>query len=380
MAAQPKANIAYLNGQFLPIEEARVSAMDRGFLFGDGVYEVIPLFNGHLFRYAQHIERFKRSLQAIGLNVAIEEIFSYATAKELIDRNGDGEQTLYLQVTRGASMERNLLYPTTINPTIFAFCAPLAVKTIEELAKGCIAITLPDVRWQCCNIKAITLLGNALLRNEAAAQGADEAILIRDGKALEGTSSNFFMVKHGTLLTPPLSNTLLGGITRELILELAEQHQLPYDEREILAEELSTADELWVCASGKEIVPIVQLNGKPVGLGKAGPVWYTMIQYYQAYKRDYSQCPTSHTPESLLTFPCEFCIKVVGEDVPDFEIAVLAILHKHVPNLTEGCIRSRLSKKNKYLAMTVTIQAQSKQQLDAIYLDFSDCEHILMAL
>lgn len=280
-------SIAYLNGQFLPLDQAQVSVMDRGFLFGDGVYEVIPVFNGQLFRYGEHMLRLKNSLAAIGLTLDFAAKLPYSVFKQLVALNQGNNQSLYLQVTRGSNLERNLVFPASIDPTIFAFCAPLPVQPIAVLAKGCSAITLTDIRWQQCNTKAITLLANVLLRNQAAAQQAAEAILIRDDYALEGASSNLFIVKNNTLITPPLSHALLGGITRELIIELAAAHGMPCLQADIPVAHLRQAQEIWITASGKEILPVLHLDGKPVGAGTPGPLWYQMIEYYQAYKRTY---------------------------------------------------------------------------------------------
>lgn len=277
-------NIAYLNGVFLPLEEARVPAMDRGFLFGDGVYEIIPVYSGQPFRLQQHLERLEKSLAAIRLSIPMTVAELSQLCQELIQRNNNNDQSLYLQCTRGPVTTREHNFPAAIHPTIFAYCAPLQTPTFAELNAGITAITVPDIRWQRCDIKAITLLANVLARQQAQEQNAQEAILIRQDYALEGSISNLFVVHSGIILTPPMQNHILGGITREVVLELAKEHGLPYGEINITEEQLRNADEIWLTSSSKEIRPVIKLDGKPVSNGKPGPVWTKMIQYYQQLK------------------------------------------------------------------------------------------------
>jgi D-alanine transaminase len=282
--------MAYLNGEYLPLEQAYVPAMDRGYLFGDGVYEVIPIFNGRPFRMEHHLERLKRSLACIKLTVPLtNKKFKEIIGQLIKTCDFSPEQSIYLQITRGAAPFREHTFPAKAKPTIFAYCLPYTAKPINELMKGVSAITLPDVRWQRCDIKSINLLANILLRQEALEQGAAEAILIRDQMAVEGSSSNLFIVKDNMIITPPLNHLLLGGITRELVLELAGKHELKVAIRPIPTHELQEADEIWITSSTKEILPVVQLDHKPIGKGEAGPVWHKIIEYYQAYKRSLIQ-------------------------------------------------------------------------------------------
>ncbi len=277
--------IAYLNGKFLPIEQATISPMDRGFLFGDSVYEVIPVYNNKPFRAEQHLTRLANSLAAIQLTTPLDNNNWHKIFAELIQQNGGGHQSIYLQCTRGFSPLRDFPFPNNIKPTIFAYSAPLHSKSVAELSQGISAITVKDIRWLRCDIKSTNLLANVLLRQQAVAQGAQEAILVRDGFAVEGSATNLFVVKKAKLITPVKNNLLLGGITREVVLELAAQQKITFVERAIKEKELSTADEIWLTSSNREIMPVMQLNTKPVGDGQAGPLWRKMIAAYQEFKQ-----------------------------------------------------------------------------------------------
>ena len=276
---------AYVNGTFLPLEEARVSAMDRGFLFGDGVYEVIPVYNGKLFRFTHHLQRLKKSLQAIRLTVDKSDEQWRELLTELIERNQRGNLSAFIQVTRGASPVRAHPFPSDVTPTIFAFTTALPDRNIDALAAGTKVITLEDTRWKHCHIKATALLPNVLLHQQAIDAGASEAILIDQGRVLEGTSSNVFIVHNGKIITPAKGEKILGGITRELTLELATQHGIPCEERVITEAELLSANEVWITSSTREIMPVTQINNVLINNGKAGPVWQAMIKHYQEYKQ-----------------------------------------------------------------------------------------------
>lgn len=279
--------IAYLNGDYLPLTEARISPMDRGFLFGDGVYEVFPVYGGKIFRLEQHLERLDRSLRNIELPLQKSVAKWFAILNKLVVDNGSGNQSLYLQITRGTYIDRQLAFQAPLQATIFAYSKPLPDLSIDELAVGINTITLEDIRWHACDTKAVTLLANALLRQQAEKQGMQEAILYWDGVALEGTSSNLFIVKDDLLITPPLCSKLLGGITRQLILELAQQHNIAYTERSIQTSELYTADEVWLSGSSREISPVITIDGNKIGGGKAGAKWYQMIQHYREFKQKF---------------------------------------------------------------------------------------------
>jgi len=277
-------SIAYLNGKFLPLEEANVSVMDRGFLFGDGVYEVIPVYGGHLLRLAHHLKRLENSLSAIHIRSPLSHEKWAAILEQLVESNDGGDQSVYLQVTRGVGSKRDHAFPKDTPPTVFAMTAPLAPHPGIEAEPGVAAITLPDIRWKHCNIKAITLLPNVLLRQQAIDTDTAEAILIKNGHAIEGAASNVFIVKKGMLVTPPNSPLLLPGITRDLILELAVANDIPCREAVITESELRDADEVWLTSSTREISPVIELDGEPVGKGRPGPLWEQMIRLYQDYK------------------------------------------------------------------------------------------------
>ena len=276
--------IACLNGTFLPLEDACVPVMDRGFLFGDGIYEVIPVYGGKLFRLAHHLKRLENSLAAVRIGNPLSVQEWEAMLMELVSRNTGADQTVYLQVTRGVSAKRDHAFPADIRPTLFAMSAPMAAAVDVDAITGTTAITLPDIRWKHCNIKAITLLPNVMLRQQAVDAGAAEAILIKDGHVIEGAASNVFTVTAGVLRTPPNSPALLPGITRDLILELAARHSIPFREADITIAGLFAADEIWLTSSTREISPVTRLDDTVISTGKPGPVWRHMISLYQDYK------------------------------------------------------------------------------------------------
>jgi D-alanine transaminase len=273
--------IVYLNGEFLPLSEARIPVLDRGFIFGDGVYEVIPVYAGRLFRLQEHLQRLENSLNSIKLPNPLTHQQWVETLETVVNRNNGGDQSLYLQVTRGPA-KRNHNFPEQINPTIFIMSDLLETKPPSAGVK---AITFPDSRWQHCDIKSIALLANVLLRQQAIEVGADEAILIRDGYVMEGAASNIFIVVDGIAITPPKSQFILPGITRDLILEAMQAAQLPCREANIPETQLRSADEIWFTSSTREIVPIITLDEKPVGNGEPGTVWSKVWHIYQEYKQ-----------------------------------------------------------------------------------------------
>ena len=274
----------FLNGSFVPLEQACVSVLDRGFLLGDGVYEVIPAYGGRLFRLDQHLRRLADSLAGIRIPEPMDAGQWHAMLGELVERNAGEDQSVYLQITRGTAAKRDHRFPDEVNPTVFAMSTPIAPPPDGLDEEGVAAITLDDIRWQYCHIKAITLLPNVLLRQQAVDAGAAEAILIRDGLATEGAASNLFVVRDGTLITPPKGPTLLPGITRDLILELAHAHGIPAREADIPQNRLHDADEVWLTSSTREILPVTRLDERPVGDGAPGAVYKAMTSYYRAYK------------------------------------------------------------------------------------------------
>jgi D-alanine transaminase len=281
-------SIVYLNGNFLPADEARISPLDRGFLFADGVYEVIPCYRGIPFRLEDHLRRLEHSLAGIQLAVPQTRDDWRALFADLVARNGGGNVAIYLQVTRGAPAVRDHAFPTQpVPPTVFAMVTPMKKPPVDLLdaATGYRAITADDIRWTRCDVKSVSLLPNILLRQLAVAQGAAECILLRDGFVTEGAASNIFIVKDGTIATPPLSPHILGGITRDVIIELARDNKVPLAQRGITEAELHSADEVWYSSSTREIVPITRLDEHPVGNGEVGPVWKRMARIYLDHKR-----------------------------------------------------------------------------------------------
>ncbi|OBS10134.1 D-amino acid aminotransferase [Acidihalobacter prosperus] len=285
----------YLNGRFLPLAEACVPVLDRGFLFGDGIYEVIPAYGGHLFRLTAHLDRLDASLAAVRIGNPHDRATWRALLQELVATAGPGDHSVYLQVTRGADVKRDHAFPAAdVKPTVFAMTHPLRAPEPARLETGASARLMADTRWARCDIKAITLLPNVLLRQAALDAGDDEAILVRDGAVLEGSASSLFIVADGMLSTPPKGPALLPGVTRDLVLELAQRHGLPWAERAISETDLRRADEIWLTSSTREVMAVTRLDGQPVGDGRPGPVWRRMAEWYQDCKaalRAGGECP-----------------------------------------------------------------------------------------
>jgi D-alanine transaminase len=277
--------ITYLNGDYTPLSKAKVSVLDRGFIFGDGVYEVIPVYGGRPFRLPHHLQRLRDSLDAIRIANPLSDADWGEVIQKVVADNGGGDQSVYLQVTRGVA-RRDHSFPADTPPTVLVMSSELVAPSYEEVARGIEAVTMVDIRWLHCHIKAISLLPNVLFRQAAIDAGASEAILLRDGLATEGAASNLFMVKDGVIATPPKGSKLLPGITRDLLVELARAHGLAVEERDISEQELRQADEIWMSSSTKEVVPVLSLDGAPVGDGRPGPLWRRMYELYQALKAD----------------------------------------------------------------------------------------------
>ena len=279
------ADPVYLNGEFLPLAAARVSPLDRGFVYGDGVYEVIPVYSRQAFRIDEHLKRLQHTLDGIQLANPLTVDAWKAVVFKLIEAAPWDDQSIYLQVTRGADDKRDHAFPpASVAPTTFAFASPLVTPTAELRARGVSAITVPDQRWMHCDLKVISLLPNVLARQAAVARGCAEAILIREGWMKEGAASNIFVVQNGILLAPPKTQFMLPGITYDVILELAEAHGQPLQVREIAEAELRAADEVWMTSSTKEILAVTTLDDTPVGDGKPGPLGQRMWQWYQDFK------------------------------------------------------------------------------------------------
>ncbi len=287
---QQNTDICYLNGEFIPLKDAKVSVLDRGFIFADGIYEVIPAFSGKIFRLTQHLKRLQDNLTAIKINNPCNEEQWQTIFNALIEKNNynNTDCSVYLQVTRGVA-KRDHVFPADSTPTVFVMVSPLAPVNPEILKKGLSVIIREDIRWQYCNIKSISLLGNIILKQEAAENNADEAILVRNGNVTEGAASNIFIVKDGIIKTPAKDKTLLPGITRDLIVEIAQKKGLTCEQTSISLDELLKADEVWLSSSTKEVSPVCQIENKPVADGKPGPVWARMYQLFQEYKKSLKQ-------------------------------------------------------------------------------------------
>lgn len=274
----------FLNGEFLPLTEAKVSVLDRGFLFADGVYEVIPAYAGKLFRLQQHLDRLNSSLAAIRMEPVMNDQQWTEVLTQLVTPHTQSDQSVYIQVTRGSGTNRDHQLPDKYTPTTFAMCQTIDTNSLDFIAKGINAITLDDIRWDWCHIKSVALLGNILLKQQASDQGCTEAILLRDGFATEGSASNLFIVKGKQLITPPKSHNLLPGITRDLVLELAIKKGIPCVEREVSEQQLFDADEIWLTSSTKEIMPVTELNRQAVGNGQPGKLWQQISTSYSEFK------------------------------------------------------------------------------------------------
>ena len=277
--------MVFLNGRILPIEDAKVSVLDRGFIFGDGVYELVPVYSRVPFRLEEHLVRLERSLSG----VRIRNPYSPAQWREfiyrLIDAQPFDDQGVYFQVTRGVA-KRDHAFPKNAEPTVFMMSNPLVNPSMEQVEKGASAVSAPDNRWLRCDIKSISLIGNCLLRQLSAEEGFAETILFRDGKLTEASACNVFIVKRGVIQSPPKSNLILPGITYDVVTELARANNLPIELRDVSEAEVRAADEVWVSSSSKEVFPIVELDGKKIGDGWPGPHFKRMYQLYQDFKRE----------------------------------------------------------------------------------------------
>jgi D-alanine transaminase len=270
----------YLNGQYLPLADAKVSVMDRGFLFGDGVYEVIPAYFGQLFRLEDHLERLDNSLKSIRLQNPHSHEQWRNLLTPLLKKGLD--QSVYLQVTRGPAPKRDHAFPANVAPTVFAMVSGIAPHSDPD--NGVKALSMEDSRWKLCHTKAITLLANVLLRQAAVDEGCAEAILFKDGYLTEGAASNVFAVIDGVLMTPPKSPAILPGITRDVILEIARKNNIPCSEQAIPMNKLRKASEIWITSSTREIIPVVELDDEKIGDGKPGALWKSLYKLFQEYK------------------------------------------------------------------------------------------------
>ena len=274
----------FLNGGLLPIEQATVSVLDRGFIFGDGVYELVPVYSRVPFRLEEHLARLERSLGETRIRNPYSRAQWRAHIYALIDAQPFEDQGIYFQVTRGVA-KRDHAFPANVEPTVFMMSNPLVNPQPAQVEKGASAVSAQDYRWLRCDIKSISLIGNCLLRQISAEAGGAETILFREGKLTEASASNVFIVKRGVIQSPPKSNLILPGITYDVVVELARANGLPLEFKDIPEADVRAADELWVSSSSKEVLAIVELDGKRIGDGRPGPVFRRMFQLYQECKQ-----------------------------------------------------------------------------------------------
>jgi len=283
----------YLNGEYLPLREARISPLDRGFLYSDGAYEVTPVYGGRPFRFQQHHDRLTRSLREIRMDDPLARDAWRNVYRELITRNGvaQADSYIYVQVTRGAEFGRNHAPLPDVPRTVFAFAAPWPEGRAGWRENGLPAVTAQDTRWARCDIKSVSLLANVLLRQLAVDAGASETILLRDGQLTDSSASSVHAVIEGELRTPPNSWKLLPGTTRTVLEEVADKAGVSCRSTPVSESELRAASEIMLGAATREVQPVTSLDGKPVGSGKPGPMWRKLYDAYQAYKREIAGTP-----------------------------------------------------------------------------------------
>ena len=273
----------YLNGQFLPLEEAKISVLDRGFIYGDGVYELVPVYGRRPYRLRQHLARLQRSLDGIRLANPHTDDGWEAIIAGLIGRMAFADQGVYLQVTRGAA-KRDHAFPAGVAPTVFMMSNPLALPSREQIERGVAVVTAADERWLHCDLKTISLLGNVLARQLAVDAGATETVLFRNGYLTEASASNVLLVRDGVIVAPPKDNQILPGITYDVAFELAREGGLPIEVRPVPKDEALAADEMWLSSSTKEVLAVTALDGRPFAGGTPGPVFRKVHALFQASK------------------------------------------------------------------------------------------------
>ncbi len=284
-------SIAFLNDNFLPLEQAKISPLDRGFLFGDGIYEVVPSYHGKLLGFNAHLDRMRTGLEGINLQLGWSHEKWKSICDELCNQNGNGNLGLYLQVSRGADIKRYHAFPENVKPTVFGFAFEIGASPSSDKgsAKTFSVSTAEDLRWQRCHIKSTALLGNVLHFQYGHENGDDETILYNDRHELtEAAACNVFIVKNRVISTPPLDNQLLPGITRNLLIDILKKHSnLDIQERVVHMDEVNNADEIWITSSTKEIGPVIKIDGRPVGNGMIGDIWVEAQKLFTKHKYDY---------------------------------------------------------------------------------------------
>ncbi|RUP25477.1 MAG: DUF493 family protein [Curvibacter sp.] len=368
--------LCYLNGDYTALQDARISVLDRGFIFGDGIYEVIPVYQGRLFRFDEHLARLTRSLAEVQIaNPHTPEQWRQI-ADTLIERNAGratGEETVYIQVSRGVA-PRDHAMTQGITPTVFAMINPLKAQSAQAREQGVACVTAEDFRWKKGHIKSTSLLSAVLARQISVEAGATETILLRDGYLTEASSSNVWVVKNGRVLGAPRDGLVLEGIRYGLIETLCQEAGIPFELRRISEAELRNADEVLLSSATKEVLSVTRLDGAPVGDGRPGPIY---TQLYAGYQRAKLGTPPQVEPaaaatppaaqESLIEFPSLFPIKVMGPKVDGFVETMTAIATEHDPSFEMTRVQLRDSSGGKYLSVTLTVTATSREQLDNLY-------------
>jgi D-alanine transaminase len=273
----------YLNGKFLPIEDAKISVLDRGFIYGDGVYELVPVYRRHAFRLPQHLARLQHSLDGIRLANPHTDAEWTALVEELVARQSFDDQGVYVQVTRGVA-RRDHAFPVGVSATVFMMSNPLATPSREQIESGVAVVTAEDNRWRRCDLKTTSLVGNVLMRQLAADTGAIETVMFRDGNLTEASASNALVVIRGTIVAPPKDSLILPGITYGAVYDFAREAGLPFAIRPVPKAEALAADEMWLTSSTKEVLAVTRVDGKPFGGGVPGPVFRRMHALFQAHK------------------------------------------------------------------------------------------------
>jgi D-alanine transaminase len=392
-------NIVYYNGDFMPSEQATIPIMDRGFLYSDSIYETLPIERGSCFSLEDHLQRLNNNLENIHITPPLTNEQWHTICSKLITRNQLQKHRafIYLHITRGAAKDRHLQIPKQITPTVLAFCGIVPKEQTQHYRDGYRVIVTEDTRRRDRFIKATGLLPNILAFEQAQQAGVDDVIFQHNGYALESTSSNLFIVRDETLITPPASYEIVNGITRQTVLKLAEQHHIKHEERPISLDELRAADEIWLTASNKDLVPVIQLNGQRIGNGSAGPMWLQFTLYLKLHKRktttalvttedniqgyfDMSTQDTDNTSSQPMEFPCEFFIKIITKNSGDSEQQITSIIQRHFKDFDNTELTQRPSKKDNYMAFTAKIQVEEQATLDALYQELSETPEVLMAL
>ena len=371
--------LCYLNGDYTALQDARISVLDRGFIFGDGIYEVIPVYQGRLFRFDEHLARLTRSLTEVQIpNPHTPEQWRQI-ADALIERNAawaTGEETVYIQVSRGVA-PRDHAIPQGITPTVFAMITPLKAQSATAREQGVACVTAEDFRWKKGHIKSTSLLSAVLARQISVEAGATETIMLRDGYLTEASSSNVWVVKDGRVLGAPRDRLVLEGIRYGLIETLCKEANIPFELRRISEAELRDADEVLLSSATKEVLPVSRLDDQPVGTGRPGPIYAQLYAGYQLAKQG-APAPASQAEavaaatappvqESLIEFPSLFPIKVMGPKVDGFVETMTAIATEHDPSFEVTRVQMRDSSGGKYLSVTLTVTATSREQLDNLY-------------